>query len=404
MASTKVLLRTSKILKNGEHPIVLRVIKDRKTKFLFTGLSCSADLWDFKENKPKKKHPNRLKLELFIDKKKVEAQNIILDLENEIEDYTTEHFKRAYKVSTKKVKVFKYFDETIERLEKAGRIGYANIFQSTKNSLVNFLGKDELEFSEITPGFLSKYEEGFLERGVSLNSIFVFMRTLKTLLNYARKENIIKESFNPFKEISFTKYRRVKTKKRAITKEQIKDIAALELESETSLFHAKNYFLFSFYNRGINFIDMAFLKWENIKADRLTYTRKKTKEQFTIGMLAPAIDIVKYYKKIYYDGEGSYVFPILNETHKTAKSIDYRIDRMLKIVNSDLKTIAEKAKIDEKLTTYVARHSFATIMKRSGVSTAMISESMGHESEKTTQIYLDSFESKVLDEASKALL
>jgi integrase len=118
----------------------------------------------------------------------------------------------------------------------------------------------------------------------------------------------------------------------------------------------------------------------------------------------PAIDILKYYKKTYYDGEDSYVFPILNSTHKTAKSIDYRIDRMLKIVNKDLKEIATLAKIDEILTTYVARHSYATIMKRSGVSTSIISEALGHESEKTTQIYLDTFESKVLDEASMAIL
>ena len=404
MASTKVLLRTSKILKNGEHPIVLRVIKDRKTKFLFTGLSCSADLWDFKENIPKKKHPNKLKLELFIDKKRVEAQNVILDLENEVEDYTTEHFKRAYKVSTKKVKVFKYFDETIARLEKTDRIGYANIFQATKNSLLKFCNETEIEFSDITQSFLNKYEEKFLQRGVSLNSVFVFMRTLKTLINYARKEGVVKETYNPFKEISFTKYRRIKTQKRAITREQIRAIAKLELEPETSIFHSRNYFMFSFYNRGINFIDIAFLTWENVKNNRLTYTRKKTKEQFTIGMLDPAIQILDYYKEIYYDGKESYIFPILNSNHKSARTIDNRIDKVLKIVNSDLKEIATLAEIDEKITTYVARHSYATIMKRSGISTALISESMGHDSEKTTKIYLDSFESNVLDEASKVLL
>jgi len=404
MASIKVVLFTSKTLSNGEHPILLRVIQNRKISYISIGASSKKSLWDEQNNLPKKKHPLYKQLLVLIDAKRIEANKLQIELETDNIDLSAKEIKRKLKKTTNSKSVLKYFDETITRLEKAGRIGYANIFQSTKNSIVKFCKTDVLDFSDITPNFLSKYEEDFLERGVSLNSIFVFMRTLKTLLNYARKENVIKEGFNPFKEISFTKYRRIKTKKRAINKEQIRKIADLKLEEETSLFHAKNYFLFSFYNRGINFIDMAFLKWRDIKNDRLEYTRRKTKEQFTIGMLVPAIDILNYYKKIYYDGEDSYVFPILNSTHITAKSIDYRIDRMLKIVNKDLKDIAALAKIEEKLTTYVARHSFATIMKRSGVSTAIISEALGHESEKTTQIYLDTFESKVLDEASMAIL
>jgi integrase len=404
MASIKVVLFTSKTLSNGEHPVLLRVIQNRKVSYISIGASSTKSLWDEQNNLPKKKHPLYKQLLVLIDAKRIEANKLQIELETDNIDLSAKEIKRKLKRTTNNKSVLKYFNETIEHLEKSNRIGYANIFQTTKNSIINFCKTEELEFNDITSNFLMKYEEDCLKRGVSLNAIFVYMRTFKTLINNARKENIVKETFNPFKEINFTKYTRIKTKKRAITKEQIKKIAALKLEAETSLFHAKNYFLFSFYNRGINFIDMAFLKWEDIKNDRLTYTRRKTKEQFTIGMLAPAIDILNYYKEKYYDGEDSYVFPILNSTHKTAKSIDYRIDRMLKIVNKDLKEIATLAEIDEKLTTYVARHSFATIMKRSGVSTAIISEALGHESEKTTQIYLDTFESKVLDEASMAIL
>jgi site-specific recombinase XerD len=404
MASIKVVLFTSKTLSNGEHPILLRVIQNRKISYISIGASSTKALWDKEDNLPKKKHPLYKRLLVLIDSKRIEANKLQIELETDNIDLSAKEIKRKLKKTTNSKSVFKYFNDTIENLEKQNRIGYSHVFQSTKNSLVKFCNGKELEFNDISATFLAKYEEGFLNRGVSLNTVFIFMRTLKTLLNNARKENIIKETFNPFKEISFSKYRRIKTKKRAITKEQMRAIAALKYEPETSLFHAKNYFLFSFYNRGINFIDMAFLKWEGIKNNRLIYTRRKTKEQYTMGMLAPAIDILKYYKEIYYDGENSYVFPILNSNHKTAKSIDDRIHRMLKIVNADLKEIAKKAKIDEKLTTYVARHSYATIMKRSGISTAIISESMGHDSEKTTQIYLDSFESKVLDEANKAIL
>lgn len=405
MSSVKVVLYTSKTLKNNEHPIMLRVIKDRKIKYLSIGASCNKKLWDEENNLPKKKHPLYTELLILIDKKRLDANKLLLGLKADDKDYSAEEVKSKLKINTTvKKTVFTYFDEIVDRLEKSDRIGYANIFKSTKNSIVKFRKEKDLEFTDITTSFLIKYDEDFLLRGVTLNSVFVFMRTFKTLINYARKENIVRNDFDPFKEFDFRKYRRVKTKKRAISKDEIQSISKLKLEPETSLFHAKNYFMFSFYNRGINFIDMAFLKWENIKDDRLTYRRRKTKEQFTIGMLDPALQIIKHYRKIYYDGEDSYVFPILNASHVSAKSIDNRIDKVLKMVNSDLSIIAGKADIKEKLTTYVARHSYATIMKRSGVSTAIISESLGHDSEKTTQIYLDSFENAVLDEANKAIL
>jgi integrase len=121
-------------------------------------------------------------------------------------------------------------------------------------------------------------------------------------------------------------------------------------------------------------------------------------------LLDPAIEILKYYNNIYYNGEESYLFPILDESHDTPTKIDNRIHKLLRKTNKDLKIIGEKANIKGKLTTYVARHSFATILKYGGISTAIISEALGHESEKITQVYLDSFENNVLDEATKVIL
>ena len=405
VSNIKVVLYDSKVLKNGEHPIMLRLTKDRKSKYISLGVSCSKDLWNYTENIPKTKHP--LFKEIFnkINKKKHEASKLLLDLDNDEKDYSAEFLqsKLKSKVIGKRT-VFQYFDDVIERLEKANRIGYSNVFRATKKSLLNFRDEIDFEFSDVTMNFLTRYEEDFYSRGCVLNSVFVHLRTFKTLINYAKRDEIVRPEFDPFKNISFTKFRRIKTAKRAISKQEIYSIIDLDLEPDTSLYHSRNYFLFSYYNRGINFIDMAFLKWENISKDRLNYVRRKTKESFTIGLLEPAKEILKYYKNQDYYTKQGYIFPILSDNYQTAKSIDYRIDRMLKIVNSDLKTIAEKAKIETRLTTYVARHSYATIMKRNGISISMISESLGHESEKTTQIYLDSFENGILDEASKVIL
>jgi site-specific recombinase XerD len=405
MSSIKVILYTSKTLKNNEHPIMLRVIKDRKPKYISLKESCSKTLWNTKDNLPKKNHPLYNELVNKINKKKLEASRLILELDNNDKDYSAEQirFKLKTAVISKKT-VFEYFDEIIKRLENSGRIGYANIFQSTKNNFKTFRKDKDLDFIELSATMILKYEEDCYLRNVKMNSVFVYLRTFKTLVNYARKESLIKQEFDPFKDISFTKFRRIKTAKRAISKEDIQKISKLKFENGTSLFNSKNYFLFSYYCRGINFIDMAFLKWENINHGRLTYIRKKTKENFTIEILKPALNILKFYQKKYLPSKLNYVFPILNEKYETAKSIDGRIDRILKTVNSDLKEIAKATKIDIKLTTYVARHSFATNLKKAGISTSVISEALGHESEKTTQIYLESFGNSILDEASKSLL
>lgn len=405
MSSIKVVLYTSKTLSNGEHPIMLRVIKDRKIKYISLQHSCSVELWDEKTNLPRKKHPLYKELIISIEKKKLEANKLLLELSHDEKDVSAEEIKTKLKKSVLNRKtVFYYFDEVIKKLENTGRIGYASIFKSTKNSISTFRNGKDLHFSDITPSFLTKYEDSFYERGVAMNSVFVFMRTLKTLINYARKDNMVREDFNPFKDISFSKFRRIKTKKRAITKEEIQKIVKLKIKDDQGLINARNYFLFSFYNRGINFIDMAFLQWGNIRNDRLLYTRRKTKENFNIELLPPVKGILEYYKPLTYEDNNSFVFPILSHSYKMPKSINNRLDKILRIVNADLKILAKEAGITEKLTTYVARHSYATILKRSGISTSVISEAMGHDSEKTTKIYLDSFANDILDEASKALL
>jgi site-specific recombinase XerD len=361
-------------------------------------------MWDEKENMPKKKHPLYKELSILVEKKRLEAKKLLYDLDTHENGYSSDNVKSILVNSNSKTSVIKYFDEVIERLEKSNRIGYANIFKSTQNSLSTFMNGKDIVFSDITPSFINKYEAEFLSRGVKPNSIFVYMRTFKTLINYARSENVVKTEYNPFKDISFTKYRRIKTAKRAISKDQIQAIAKLKFKPDSSIFHAQKYFLFSYYNRGINFIDIAFLRWSSVNNNKLTYTRSKTKEFFNIGMLDPASEILKFYKRNYPHSETDFIFPILNHSHETAKSIDYRVDKVLKQVNKDLKTIGEMANIKEKLTTYVARHSYATNMRNSGISVSVISKAMGHDSEKTTEIYLEQFDNSILDEASKAIL
>lgn len=401
--STKVLLYTSKTLSNGEHPIMLRIIKDRKPIYKSIGLSCSKTFWDFETNLPKKKHPLKLELDILISKKVNETNRAILNLENEGKYFSVDMVKNKLNKAFSKITVFQFFDTEINCLTKANRIGYANVFKDSKRALMKFRAGKDLTFADINVKFLNDFENWHAERGVATNSISVYLRPLRTLMNKAIAEGYCPAEIYPFKAYIISKLH-TETFKRALTREQIRKLSEVKVKDDSKLFHSKNYFLFSYYVMGMNFSDMAFLKWSNIREERLHYERVKTGGNHNVKLLPPAVEILNYYKENYLQSQKDFVFPILNESHSTSQSVNNRIKKVLKQTNSDLKEIARLAKVDFHLTTYVARHSWATILKRSGISTSVISEGLGHTTEKTTQIYLDSFENETLDDANQVLL
>lgn len=404
MASIKVLLRTAKKKKNGESPIVIRTIIDKKASFLFTSKYCKPEFWDEKKGEPNKKHPNQFELQNYLTNKKSDAEKALLVLESKDAGFTSNQLKKAIKGISKKITVFKFIDEIVAQLKRINKIGNANAYSDCKRALSKFRNEKDLSFRDINPAFLKKYEESFLERNISTNSISVYMRTLRSVFNKAINEGYCDKQHYPFNEYKISKLD-TKTIKRALTKEQMAKFNAVKVVKGTHEWDSKNYFMFSFYTRGMNFTDIAKLKWSDIKLNRLKYTRSKTKQNFDMELLPPATKIINYYKSFTGSDSENYVFPILSkERHISATQIDNRIEKMNKAANKDLKAIAKLAKIDFNLTTYVARHSFATILKRKGQSTSIISELMGHDSEKTTQIYLDSFGNKELDKANRNIL
>jgi integrase/recombinase XerD len=406
MASIKIKLLTWKPTNNNEYPIAISIISDRKRRIIYTGYSCTEELWDTKTGYPKKKHPLFKELVVILDKKKLDATKLLLKADEEEKQLSADDIKTALKRDTRKLKsTIAYFQQTEERLRKAGKIGYANVFKETCRNIKNHIGENaDLTFQQVDYNFLKKYEEWNLARGMKLNSLFVFMRTFKTLLNNAKKEQLVPEDYSPFKDYDFKKFRRIKTAKRALNQEELDKLIAHKVPEEDKNSNPFNYFKFSFYCRGINFTDIAFLKWQNIKGNRLEYIRKKTNERFTMELLPPALEIITQYKQQGFTGNDQYIFPILNEKHVTPVQIDNRIEKVLKQTNKGLKELAAQIGIEGKVTTYVARHTFATTLKRKGVSTSLIKELMGHDSEKTTEIYLAGFGDGVLDEAVKAIL
>ncbi|WP_121356170.1 site-specific integrase [Flavisolibacter nicotianae] len=403
--SVKVVLFTSKTLSNGEHPVLLRLIKDRKPKYISVGFSCPKHLWDEKEELPKRKHPLYKDSVLLIQKKKLEASKLVLELEQDDKNLSAQEIKSRLQKSRKpSVTLFRFFDNVIQRLKATGQVKTASVYKDTKNNVERFTNGMDKHFSEVNTAFLIALEEYLKKAGKGANTTYIYLRTLRALINRAIKEEVCPAKYYGFKNFSLGKYSKIKTAKRAITKDDIEKIKVLDLTTHPELVDAKHIFLFSYYCRGMNFTDIAFLKWSDIQNGRLTYVRQKTKERFSLGLLEPAHDILAHYKEKNQVEKSAYIFPILRERHKTPTAIYNRKVKMLRKINQDLKAIALFCGIDAELTTYVARHSFATILKRQGVNTSLISEMLGHDSEKTTQVYLDSFESKILDEISKGLL
>ncbi len=405
MATLKVVLFTHNKLKNGEHPIYLRITQDRKSRYEKVGATCKESLWDKDLGLPSKKHPHYRELCVLIDKRKSDVNKLILHEEIEGKESSAEEIKRKIaKKKSSKITVFQYFDKVYEELMQQDKIKTAKTFRATKNSLMNYREGKDFFFSDINVNFLNRYEEFHLSKGWKLNSIFVLVRTFKTLINKAKMDEIVRADYDPFKDYSLKKFRGIVTKKRALESEEIKKIEALDLPLGSSIYNSRQYFMFSLYCRGMNFVDMADLKWKDIKNYEFEYIRNKTKKRFHVKLVDPAIEIIKYFKRQYFENIDAYVFPILKPSHQTAMSKENRKVKMLRTINNDLKEIAKLCGIDENLTMYVARHSFATILKMKGVQTSIISELLGHRSESTTQIYLDGFGKDALDEANKVLL
>ena len=402
LASIDVILYTSKVLKNGEHPIMVRLIKDRKPKYISVGVGCSKDLWDSKKNLPSKKHPLSKELIIKIEKTKTDAKRLLMKFEDEKLDFSSEEFTKKLKNQTKKTTVYQFLETVIAELLKADKVGNSNVYKSLRDVLLRFRNRKDFTFSELNGSFLRKFEQDLRERGLQEISMSVHFRTLRALYNRAVVEDYARKESNPFQEFKVSKFS-MKTKKRAIKKDDIKRIALLNIEKGTRLYDAQNVFLYSYYCSGINISDMIELQWKDIiNNEFMDYERNKTHQRQLVKLLPPAIEILAYYRKF---SLGDYVFSFLDKTkHISALQIKNRIKKINKQINEDLKIIAEMAAIDISLTTYVARHTFATVLKRSGVGTSKISELMGHGDEKTTQIYLDEFENEELYEATLNLL
>lgn len=404
-ATIRVTLYKSKTLANGEHPVMLVVTKDGKRKYHSLRLSCHPNSWDEKKCTPKRNHPEKLKFDAIIRKRIGELEAQALDMKLHEKDFTSESLLTAVQKPKGKSDVFAFFQEFIQRQVAHKKIGNANVYRDTLRALKAFQPKTQtLPFSDVDLNFLNRFETHLRSKGLLDTTIAVYFRTLRSLYNKAIQEKLVSVTHYPFRDFKISKFD-TETRKRAITKAEVKKIEALDLSHDIKLQLAQDVFMFSYYVQGINLTDVAFLHWSNLKQDRLFYIRAKTGKAFTIKMLEPAMQILERYRAQTGSNQEDYIFPILDRSrHITPVQIDNRIHKITGQINRSLKEIGILAGLEVPLTTYVARHTYATVLKNSGTTAAVISEALGHKSEAITATYLKSFENEVIERANENLL
>jgi len=396
-ATVNVLCYRSKTLSNGEHPLMVCVCKDRKRKYQSLGISIHPSNWDFKRNEPNESCPNRDEIRMLIQQKLFELQKTILSNRIEGKEFTASSLLKP-KVASLSLhnNVEECFNYYVRLLKEQGRLRYAGMYEVSLNSFKKYAGSLDIPFSDIDVTWLKKYEAWMLQQGLAVNTIGTRVRHLRTVFNMAIEQHVIDKDCYPFHAYKVSKISQ-SPPKRAMTKTDVQKILAYQPKTDMESL-AIALFTFSYFTAGINFIDMAMLKQENIVDGKLCYTRAKTKKQIIIPLQDEAKEIITLFS-VGSTNKSDYIFPIFSAYHKSEVQKANRLHKVLAKVNKALKQIGKELGLPIKLTTYVARHSFATVLKRAGVSTSLISESLGHSSEKITQTYLDSFEKSQMNEA-----
>tara|TARA_R110002072_G_scaffold7503_2_gene40959 strand:- start:756369 stop:757583 length:1215 start_codon:yes stop_codon:yes gene_type:complete len=392
---------TRRAKKDGTYPLIFRLSHLGKTLPIPIGISILQKDWDDRKRQIKKTYVGvssvtRMNNQLLKRKARIFDKINQLDDDGTLNGYSIAQLKQLINGSESASDFFSYTNNLITELNKAGRYGNAKIYKTVIGVIKSFHKKSYLDLREINNDFLKKFETYHLAKGNSLNSLSVYLRTVRAIYNQAINSGVIERKYYPFDSY---KIRQTKTQKRAISNIDLKKILDLKLDHEHECFHARNYFIISYFLYGLNFIDMAFLKPSNIIDGRVQFKRRKTGKEYNIKISPQLKPILDFYTK--YKSDNGFVFPIINRKNGIDQYNDVKWSRAR--YNKQLKKIAKLCSIETKLTSYVSRHSFATQAMLKDIPLIAISEMMGHSRLNTTQIYLKTLPNEVLDDYNEKI-
>lgn len=396
MATVKVKFRPSTV-EGRPGPIVYFVTHRRVVRQITTEYKVFSYEWDDKQSRLVATPVSERTAAILAIAQKIRRDmnrldKIINGLNCDKREFATEEIVRLFHETKRGVSFFEFMEEVILQLKRLGKERTAENYITAFNSFKRFRNGNDISLNEIDSDLMTEYEASLKSYGVAMNTVSFYNRILRAVYNRAVEKEMTVQRY-PFKHV----YTGIdKTVKRAVPLKIIKRIKDLDLSFKSSLDFARDMFLFSFYTRGMSFIDMAYLKKKDLQNGILSYRRRKTGQQLFIKWEKSMQEIIDKYPA----NENGYLLPII----KTDRNERLQYRNALRLVNNKLKEISVSIGLQAKLTMYVSRHSWASIAKSQNIPLSVISAGMGHDSENTTQIYLASLDNSTIDKANDLIL
>lgn len=406
MATIKAIL-WPRANKAGHFPIKIRIIENRKSRYVATGYSVARKDWNENKAQVRASHFDHAIINEKLKVLLLRARSAETKLIQAEETITASRLKQRTR-SGASSDFFAYADAHVEQLVAEGKGRTAKRKRSVVNKLKDYVQASELPFSEITVEFLEAYKVWLMnlvrKDGSSANSpntIHGDFRTIQTFFNQAVRERLVPFEKNPF---HIFKMKRVRTFSEKLSVEELRAIFGLEYPTTNPRFHALNAFKFAFFAGGIRIGDVLQMRWKHIVNGRALFQTEKTDDPKSNLLLPAALEVLELYRQGGDDAEG-FIFPYLSvdEDYSDRNFLTKRIEAKTALINKYLKDIAKQAGISKRLTTHVARHSMADYLRRSGQSIYDISKILGHSSIKVTETYLKRLDYESVDEALGAL-
>lgn len=398
MASVKLMLNKQRVLKNGKYPLVFQIIHNRRKRLIYTGIKLFPEEFDSVSFEIKASRfgsfsqVERKEMNQELKRNHIRIVSKIRKLEKSNESFSVDDLLDLKKRKTRCFYLLRYAELQIAHKRKIGKDGTALAYQSTKVSLEKYIktlskkGVD-VKIVDIDYRFILAYEDFLYMQGVSENTVNYYLRNFRTIYNAAMREGGGRRGDHPFSHI---RTKACKTVKRALDKDEMKSLWLLPLSDFPELEFYRDLYLFSFYTQGMAFVDIVFLKKNNINGGLLTYSRHKSKQLIHIALTPKIQSLIDKYSN-----DSEYVFPIIDIFDSELSAYkQYRL--ALGRMNRHLKKIASKLNLSIPLTTYTARHTWATLARDVGAPLSVISAGLGHTSEEMTRVYLKDFDQSVL--------
>lgn len=393
MATIKVKLRPSSVVERAG-TIYYQVTHRRATQQITTNIRLQPDEWDTIGEQVVVSVADKSIIQNRIDSDIALLKRIVKDLNNSGVTYSVGDIVKRFKSPECHVLVLDFMQNQIRLMRNANRLGTALNYEKTMKNFVKFLGGVNLPFSAMTEQVIADYNAFLVQRGMVRNSISFYMRIMRAVYNKAVRQKLVEQS-HPFTEVCTGIDR---TRKRAVSESVISQLYKLNLAEGTPLALARDIFIFSYCTRGMAFVDIAYLKKENIQNGVICYARRKTGQLLSVRIEPSIQRIIDRYSSAL----SPYVFPILTSTETKPAYEEYQV--AINNHNRQLRRLSKMLPAGCKLTSYTSRHSWATAARNHNVPISVISAGMGHTSEQTTQIYLTMLENSVIDDANQGLI